>query len=411
MMTQLPAVQHVGTVYDVTTWSIPGDPHTTAYTDIGKIINSIIADIKAHQPDQASKPGAVIYIPPGDYSLKTRAVIDVSYLQIKGSGHGFTSLSIRYNTADTSKWWEIWPGASHIRVENTDGQAEAFIVQRSGSPRLSSIEFRDICLDGTSFAPTENSYTNGKVGIRIASDNDSFKITGLGFVYLEHALINNGADAFDVTDNFIVECGSCIELTGASQASKVTNNHVGAGFVGFSIFAEGAEGLLVTGNNIFPRGRSVVHLKNSNRCVITANRFQAFYPGMIDTEGINKENLIATNHFFRVPEGFPPLQQYNNGKDDLYGLIHLAGDNNMISTNLFDYNVPASAITPPGATPTLILVASGDSNLISNNHAVHNVPANHVVLDASTTNTKILDSGTASQILSYTNSYTLRPTP
>ena len=40
-----------------------------------------------------------------------------------------------------------------------------------------------------------------------------------------------------------------------------------------------------------------------------------------------------------------------------------------------------------------------------------NVAANHVVLDASTTNTKILDSGSTAQILSYTPNFTLRPTP
>lgn len=401
----------MSTVYDVTRWKVPGKPNLTAESDVGAVINSIIADIKAKQPNQGSKPGAVIYIPPGDYSLKTRVTIDISYLQIKGSGHGFASLSIRYNTANTSDWHEVWPGASHIKVENTDGNAEAFLVSRTGNPRLSSIEFRDFCIDGLSFAPTQNSYINGKVGIRVASDNDSFKVAGMGFVYLEHALINNGADAFTVTDNFMAECGSCIELTGASQACKVTNNLIGAGFVGFSIFAESAEGLLVEGNNIFPRGRSVVHLKNVSRSSITANRFQGFYPGMIDTEGTNKENLICANHFRRVPEGFPPLQGNNNGKDDLYGLIHLVGDNNMVSTNIVSFDVPPAAITPPGATPTIILVAGGDANFISNNHIVTNTATNHVVLDASTTNTKVLDSGAANQILAFTNNYTLRPTP
>lgn len=399
------------TVYDVTAWNIHGDPHTTADTDIGKIINSIIADIKSQQTDQSSRPGAVIYIPPGHYSLKTRVVVDISFLQIKGSGHGFTSLNIRYNTADTSTWREIWPGGSHIRVENTDGNTEAFIIQRTADPRLSSVEFRDFCLDGVSFAPTQNSYANRKVGIRVNSDSDSFKIAGMGFVYLEHAVIAKGADSISITDNFVVECGNAIELIGASQSVRITDNHIGAGFTGFSIFLESAEGALVTGNNIFPRGRSVVHLKNSNRCVISANRFQAFYPGMIDMEGGNKENLITSNHFYRVPESYPPLLSFNNGKDDLYGLIHVLGDGNMISTNLFDYNVPAPSISPSGATPTLILVSGGDSNFISNNHFVQNVATNHVVLDGSTTNTKVLDSGSAAEIVSYSSSFALRPTP
>lgn len=109
------------TVYDVTTWSVPGNPSATPYNDIGLIINSIIADVKSQQTSQASKPGAVVYIPPGDYSLKTRVNVDVSYLTIRGSGHGFTSSSIRYNAGNTSGWHEINPGGSRIRVENTDG--------------------------------------------------------------------------------------------------------------------------------------------------------------------------------------------------------------------------------------------------------------------------------------------------
>ena len=83
--------------YDVTQYRI-GD----AYEDIGAVINSIIADIKSRQSvcDQNSggRPGAVIYIPPGNYRLLTQVVIDVSYLKIMGSGHGFTSSSIRFNT-------------------------------------------------------------------------------------------------------------------------------------------------------------------------------------------------------------------------------------------------------------------------------------------------------------------------
>ncbi len=151
----------MSTVYDVTNWSVPGNASVTAYTDIGTVINSIIADIKTNQPNQAAKPGAVIYIPPGDYTLLTRVLIDISFLQIKGSGHGFTSSSIRYNS-NTTGWAELNPGGSHIKVQNADGNTDAFLITRSGSPRLSSVEFRDFCLDGVSFTPNQNSYTNGK---------------------------------------------------------------------------------------------------------------------------------------------------------------------------------------------------------------------------------------------------------
>jgi len=282
-------------VYDVTTWAIPGNASITAATDIGAIINSIVADIKARQTDPSSKPGAVIYIPPGDYTLLTRVTIDVSYLTIKGSGHGFTSSSIRYNS-DTTGWYELNPGGSHIRVQNTDGNAEALLVSRGGNPRLSSVIFRDFCIDGVAFTPNQNSYTNGKVGVRVATGNDSFLIEAMCFTYLEHALIIANNDALSVTNNYFTENGNCVELTTGGFASKITNNLVGAGPNGYSIFAEGQFGLLISTNNIFPRGQSLVHLKNTSKSSVTANRFHSFYPGAITFEGLNKENLISSSH-------------------------------------------------------------------------------------------------------------------
>ena len=87
------------TVYDVTTFpaSVP------ATTDIGRVINEILAQVHAEQTSQTTRPGAVIYIPPGHYDLLTRVVIDISYVQIKGSGHGFQSLAIR-DESDTTGW-------------------------------------------------------------------------------------------------------------------------------------------------------------------------------------------------------------------------------------------------------------------------------------------------------------------
>src|ERR1700740_130021 len=59
-------------VYDVTAWRIPGRPKVTAASDVGAIINDIIADIKKRQTDPDAKPGAAIVIPPGDYELHTQ---------------------------------------------------------------------------------------------------------------------------------------------------------------------------------------------------------------------------------------------------------------------------------------------------------------------------------------------------
>lgn len=369
--------------YDVTEWHI-GNP----YEDIGEVINSIIEEIKTKQWDsdrhEGGKPGAVIYIPPGDYHLISQVVIDISYLKIVGSGHGFTSSSIRFNTPESEliKWHEVWPGGSRILVDisteaDEEGEGAAFYVKRNGEPRISSVEFADFCIDGLHFVDDgsgkndpENSYVNGKTGIYIASANDSFRITGMGIVYLEHGVITYNSDAIAIHNNFIAECGNCIELRGMGQASKITDNLIGAGYKGYSIYAQNYGGLLVTTNNVFPRGTSSVHFSGVVRSTITSNRFHSFYPGMLILQDNCSENLVSSNHFLRDHEPWPPMLAYDNGLDDLYGLLYISGNNNSIIANHISEAISSQNIKPSGAIPVIIHVVSGIGNYISNNHIV-----------------------------------------
>lgn len=391
------------TVYDVTTW--PG-ASVSPYVDIGKVMNEIIADIKATQTTQTTRPGAVIYIPPGHFDLLTRVTIDISHLQIKGSGHGFLSEAIR-DESNASQWVETLPGASHIRVKNTDGNAEAFLVARSGSPatvgRLNSVEFRDFCIDGVS---SSKPYIpgNGKTGILVQTDNDAFRIEGMGFVYLTHALVIHGADAPYITNNFIAECSSCIELLGASQVARITNNFLISAWAGSAVFAENAEGMLISGNSLLWYGS--IRLLNTKRSAITGNKFVSSWPGMVILEPGSDENLISSNQFFRTDTE----SSINNGKDDYFGLVHLNGNNNTVTANHFSYGVATQFIRPADAVPTIILVRGGTRNFLASNNIVSNVPS-RVVLDASTTQTKVIYSAEDSQIQAFTTNYTKVPTP
>jgi hypothetical protein len=370
--------------YDVTEWPV-GNP----YEDIGEVINSIIADIKSRQTDtdvnKGGKPGAVIYIPPGDYHLGSQVVIDISYLKIMGSGHGFTSSSIRFNTSE-NEWadlHELWPGGSRILVDiplevnDEEYKGAAFYVERSGNPRISSVEFSDFCIDGLHFIEDgsgetnpENTYTNGKTGIYVASACDSFRITGMGFVYLEHGITIYHADALTIHDNFIAECGNCIELRGWGQASKITDNLIGAGFKGYSIYAQNFGGLLITANNVFPRGASSIYFDGVTRSSITNNRLHSFYPGMVVFRENCSENLVSSNHFLRDHEPWTPFVGIDNGLDDLYGLLYISGNNNSVIANHFSEAINTQNIKPVGATPVIIRIVSGNGNYISNNHVV-----------------------------------------
>jgi hypothetical protein len=368
--------------YDVTTWRV-GNPAE----DIGQVINSIIADIKARQTDpderQGGKPGAVIYIPPGDYHLRTQVVIDISFLRIEGSGHGFTSSSIRFNVPE-EEWpelHELWPGGSRILVDLPGAAADesagaAFLIERKGSPRISSVEFSNFLLDGLHFNAdgselhSENTYVNGKTGIYVASANDSFRVTGMGFVYLEHALTVCNADALSIHDNFLAECGSCIELRGWGQASKITDNLIGAGPRGHSIYAENHGGLLIAANNVFPRGASSVELSGVSRSSVTNNRLHSFYPGMVILDANSSENLVASNHFLRDHEPWTPFLHVDNGLDDLHGLLCVSGSNNSVVGNHFSEVLDPQTIRPAAAKPVIIRLKAGTGNYVTSNHVV-----------------------------------------
>ncbi|NEM91118.1 NosD domain-containing protein [Galbitalea soli] len=436
--------------YDVTRWPV-GDP----FADLGEVINSIIADIKTRQSNanvaDGGKPGAVIYLPPGDYHLRTQVVVDVSFLTIHGSGHGFTSSSIRFNVPE-GEWpelHELWPGGSRVLVDlepdagEDDSARAAFLVERSGSPRISSVEFSNFCIDGLRFLPdgsehpAANSYLNGKTGIHVASANDSFRVVGMGFVYLEHALVIHHADALSIHDNFIAECGNCVELLGWGQASKITDNLIGAGFRGRSIYAENHGGLLITANNVFPRGASSVHLTGVSRSSVTNNRLHSFYPGMVILDGGSSENLIATNHLLRDEEPWTPFLGIDNGLDDRFGLIRVGGDHNSVIANHLSLVIDAQRIRPPQATPVAVRLTAGTGTLVATNHVVamdvharsgdsafsaqvdallsttasDALGVTTVLVDPASARNSVLDSGTEEQVVADRTANAVRATP
>ena len=436
--------------YNVTEWPV-GNP----YEDIGAVINGIIADIKARQthPDvnDGGKPGAVIYIPPGDYRLASQVVVDISYLRIEGAGHGFTSSSIRFNTpkAELASWHEIWPGGSRIRVdipvmEGDDAIAgAAFVVKRQGHPRISSVEFSDFCIDGLHFRGegAENSYKNGKTGIHIASANDSCRMVGMGIIYLEHGIVAYDADALTIDNNFVAECGNCIELKGMGQASKISNNLIGGGYNGHSIYAENYGGILVAANNVFPRGKSSIHFANVARSSITSNRLHSFYPGMLIFSDNCRENLVSSNHFLRDREPWAPMTGYDNGLDDLFGLLHIDGSNNSIIANHISESIDLRYVRPSSARPIIIRIVAGQGNYVANNHVVATTDGSDandapisacfstqvgallstgsqkqllvttVAVDSVSTQNTILDSGTGTEVVVDKNTNALRESP
>lgn len=154
------------------------------------------------------------------------------------------------------------------------------------------------------------------------------------------------------------------------QASRVSNNLIGAGYEGYSIYAENFGGLLVCGNNVFPRGRSSIELSGAARSSITGNRFHSFYPGMLIFSGNCSENLVSSNHFLRDREPWLPMARYDNGLDDQFGLLHINGNNNSVMSNHISESMDPRLLKPANEKPVVIRIVSGRGNHVANNHVV-----------------------------------------
>jgi inulin fructotransferase (DFA-I-forming) len=64
------------------------------------------------------------------------------------------------------------------------------------------------------------------------------------------------------------------------------------------------------------------------------------------------------------------MQKYDNGLDDLFGLLRIDGSNNSIIANHISQTIDTQYIKPASAKPVIINVVSGNGNYIANNHIV-----------------------------------------
>lgn len=65
-----------------------------------------------------------------------------------------------------------------------------------------------------------------------------------------------------------------------------------------------------------------------------------------------------------------PMLEYDNGLDDLYGILCISGNNNSVIANHISEIIHTQSIKPAGAKPVIIHIVSGKGNYISDNHIV-----------------------------------------
>lgn len=396
------------TNYDVTTFVSP--TNTSPYEDIGKVMteiqNEIMLQQRTNQSDSGLRPGATIFIPPGRYRLQTMFVIKINYLEVKGAGHGWMSQATRDAPGvDSNGWFETTPGASFIEID-TDSTLTAIQIKRDDfavTGRISGIVLRDFCIG---LVTATNPYnTSGTKGIDIVSDNDALRIEGMGFSLLEEAMAIRNADAISITNNFIGECAKCIRMHTSSIVAKITNNFFGSSPGGYAISIENGDRHQITGNTFFWHAQ--IELKNTHYTNISANEFRGSWPGNIVMLTPCDENLISSNMFKRVDTETTLAELGGTIYDDLMGMVHINGNNNAVSSNMFSVTFSNTAnLRPAGADPTAILVTNGSVNtLLSSNHLAYSGNINvKTVLNPSTVGARVFQSATYEEFLPHPGS-------
>lgn len=292
--------------------------------------------------------GGIIYIPNGNFFLKSTVTIDRSYVHIMGFNSG-----LRSGIDPSDGITQSGGGGAKITVQNS---ISAFKIQNThNDKRLSGITFSGFDLKGD---------TNGGIGIEGVSNTDRVVIDNMTINNIGIGVKLNGADAPKISNSWIAETKSSIQLIGASQQAEIKNNSLGAQPQGVTILLENADRYNITGNNIYPDGSSAIRLLNPVHGTIAGNTISAFYTGIIEMlpsgSTYGNSNVISGNVI--------AIEAWKNnpiGRDNKWGIIHIEGYNNLIAGN----NILSNG-SPQNTTGVLIM--KGDSNKIASN--VINIP-------------------------------------
>lgn len=328
--------------------------------DNAEIINKMI--------DNMSSKGGTIYIPTGNFYIKSSIKINRSYVSIVADNSGLRSGI----DAGTEKTQDGGGGAKLIAKTS-----DPMILIESDGPRLSGITLDNFQLKGE----------NAGMGVKSTTDTDR--------VVIDRMVINNvgigvelkGADAPVIRDSWIAETRTSIRLIGASQQAEIKDNSLGAQPNGLTLELENADRFNITGNNIYPDGSSAIRLYNPTHGVITGNTISSYYNGIIDMlpneQGVyGNSNVISDNVISIESWKDNPIN-----RDEKWGIMHIEGYTNRIDGN---------SIIANGAPEnyTGILIMKGNNNRIANNSiGLGGVSSNaKVVVNGSANNNKITDS-------------------
>lgn len=318
--------------YVITQYGAVGD----GKSDCSVIINKLIEDLPAS--------GGVIVIPEGDFVLDNPILIKKNFVTIKGLNPGMRS---NIDVANVEELFGPGGGSKLILRKAKYGIQIPKIPDVGGNKnRISGVEIKNLMISGGTI--------NNGTGIFVEYDNDRCLISNIIGINLNYGIVAHSADAMIIQDSWICEVQNSIEMIDGIQ-NMISNCQLGAQPSGVTCKLVNQENFLFTNNHIYPDGSKNLVLTNSERVNISNNNFKSYYVGILDVEGNN--NLVNGNIFWLVGA----LDNQLLGHDGDYGIIRIAGNSNMLTSNTItcEWN---NAVK----NPVTVCSVQGTGNLFSN---------------------------------------------
>ena len=313
--------------------------------DNAPIINSLVNGLPAS--------GGTIVIPHGDFRINSAIIVTKNYVTIRGLGRG-----------------------SKLIVGT--GVHEGIVVT-SGTPRLSGLTVRDLRIDGADASVPQT-------GILVDRANDGTHLNNVTCTNLKTGVFLRESDAGRVVNCYLAQCESALHMLGGLNG-VVARNQFGGYSGGVAVDLEGLNRVQFTGNVIMPDGYTSLWIRGSDNCNISGNIITTWYAGCIEVQG--NMNSITGNNISAVLVNGNWLAD-PRGRDSLYGLIRIAGNDNVCATNTIMSWQPVNDIR--------VNVLSGDRTTLRDLTIAANASDKRINIYPATTAARITHCGYASEI-------------
>ena len=254
--------------------------------DNAPVLNTLI--------DQLPNTGGSIVIPHGDFRIGAPVVVRKSFVTIRGLGRS-------------------------SRLVVGSGVADGILVPDEAT-RISGVVLRDFHIAGTDWGIYQT-------GLKIDRGNDGIHVDQMNFTQLSRGIFIRASDALQVTGCNVSQSQSSLFLAGGIMG-VVTRNRFSGYSGGITVELADLDRLQFSSNIISPDGHTALQLRNAHNCNLSGNSIRTWYTGAVEIDG--NMNCLSGNQLSAVQVNGQWLPD-PRGRDGLWGLVRIAGNDNSIT--------------------------------------------------------------------------------